>query len=565
MDTCRYLGLICLHNRNLLIQGATIVPTAFHHPARALRPAHRCAIATLAALLAGCAYPPHQVATNAFVDPFTHMAFIKGNCFVMGDVFGDGEPDEGPTHEACIDDYYLGMHEVTQGEWKAIMGTNPSSFIKCGDDCPVENVSWHDAKEYIRRLNIMTARNYRLPTEAEWEFAARERGADLRWSGTSDEAALGDYAWYGANSNETTHPVQTKRPNALGLYDMTGNVIEWIEDQWCKRYYQHSPRVNPVCTAGGFGQAARGASWRSDPRFSRAVNRYHDEADLRSDNHGFRLAMSIPGIEHEPTTDKAALHAAADYVDPVTGIGFVHVKGGTFEMGDLFGDGHPDYEQPVHQVTLSDYYISQTEVTQAQWMEASGYNPSKYRGPQLPVEQVSWNDIQEWLEHINAKTGQQFRLPTEAEWEYAARSGGKKQKWSGTSNLDEVGDYIWYKWNSNNRTHPVATKKPNDLGIYDMSGSLWEWVADRFNHFTPHAQHNPKGPEQGMLNDYRTYRGGAWDYIPELVRATQRSGKEPSYKRSWIGFRIAMDKPIDNTDAAVPESPKPEPTIGENP
>ncbi|MEW5756871.1 MAG: SUMF1/EgtB/PvdO family nonheme iron enzyme [Pseudomonadota bacterium] len=512
--------------------------------ASVIRPTFLPVACALPVLMAGCGSAPTAARSEAFTDPFAGMVFIQGSCFTMGDVFGDGEPDESPAHEACIDDYYLGAREVTQGEWKALMHDNPAHFKDCGDDCPVENVSWHDAKEYIRRLSIKTARNYRLPTEAEWEFAARARGEEFKWSGTNDEAALSAYAWHGANSGDTTHPAGSKRPNALGLYDMTGNVIEWVEDQWCKRYYQHSPRVNPVCSEGGFGQAARGGSWRSDPRFSRTINRYHDEAGLRSNNHGFRLALSAAGPQYEQTADIQALHAAADYVDPLTGIGFVRVEGGTFAMGDLFGDGHPDYERPVHQVTLADYYIAQTEVTQAQWLRAAGYNPSKYRGPHLPVEQVSWNDIQEWLERLNAKTGQRFRLPTEAEWEYAARSGGKQQKWSGTNNLEEVGDYVWYKWNSNNRTHPVATKRPNGLGLYDMSGSLWEWVADRFNYYTAEPQVNPAGPQESMLRDYRTYRGGAWDYIPELVRATQRSGKEPSYQRSWIGFRIAMDAPV---------------------
>ncbi len=243
----------------------------------------------------------------------------------------------------------------------------------------------------------------------------------------------------------------------------------------------------------------------------------------------------------EPVADAAALAATADYVDPATGIGFVLVKGGTFQMGDTHGDGSPS-ERPVHPVTVSDFYISQTEVTQRQWTRITNYNPSHFRGPHLPVDQVSWNDIQEWLAKLNKKTGRRYRLPTEAEWEYAARSGGKDEKWSGTSNPKEIGDYVWYRENSNDRSHPVATKKPNGLGIYDMSGSQWEWVHDRYDFpFPAEHQVNPTGPEQSLKNDYRTYKGGAWDYVPLIVRTTMRSGKEPSYKRRWISFRIAMD------------------------
>ncbi|MDH3672954.1 MAG: formylglycine-generating enzyme family protein [Gammaproteobacteria bacterium] len=244
--------------------------------------------------------------------------------------------------------------------------------------------------------------------------------------------------------------------------------------------------------------------------------------------------------ESEPVADRAVLAASADYVDAITGIGFVLVTGGTFEMGDLHDTGYY-YESPAHTVTLSDFYISQTEVTQRQWRRVTNYNPAYFRGPDLPVDQVSWNDIQEWLTKLNRRTGQRYRLPTEAEWEYAARSGGKDEKWSGTSNPQALGDYAWYRANSDQRSHPVATKRPNGLGLYDMSGNLWEWVADRFAYFSSQPQLDPQGPAQSVKDDYRAYKGGAWDYIPGIVRASMRSGKEPSYKRRWIGFRIAMD------------------------
>ncbi len=253
-------------------------------------------------------------------------------------------------------------------------------------------------------------------------------------------------------------------------------------------------------------------------------------------------------VSDERVADAAALAAAADYVDPATSIGFVLVKGGTFQMGDVHGSGSR-FERPVHPVTLSDFYISQTEVTQRQWNRITNYNPSHFRGPELPVDQISWDDIQEWLTKLNRKTGRRYRLPTEAEWEYAARSGGKDEIWSGTSNPDEIGDYVWYIENSDERSHPVATKKPNGLGIYDMSGSQWEWVYDRFNFpFPAEHQVNPTGPAESLKNEYRTYKGGAWDYIPKIVRASMRSGKEPSYKRRWISFRIAMDAPLTGTE-----------------
>lgn len=231
----------------------------------------------------------------------------------------------------------------------------------------------------------------------------------------------------------------------------------------------------------------------------------------------------------------------AGFTDPYTGMEFVHVKGGTFDMGDLYGVGWVE-ELPVHKVTVSDFYIGKYEVTQAQWQKVMGYNNSKFKGPDNPVDKVSWDEIQEFIKKLKEKSGISYRLPTEAEWEYAARSGGKRDKWAGTNNEAEVGDYAWYLHNAGQKSHPVGTKNPNGLGIYDMSGNLWEWVQDRFNYpFPSEHQVDPKGPSTSWKNDYRTYRGGAWDYVPRIVRVASRSGKEPDYQRPWIGFRLAKD------------------------
>ncbi|MDH3672955.1 MAG: formylglycine-generating enzyme family protein [Gammaproteobacteria bacterium] len=219
------------------------------------------------------------------------MIFVSGGCYQIGDIFDEGEPDERPVHEVCVDDFYLAEHEVTQRQWTEIMRDNPSQFADCGDDCPVERVSWDDAQEYLRRLNRKTGRNYRLPTEAEWEYAARDRGRAMRWAGTNDESELGDFAWYVVNSGNTTHPVSTKKPNRLGLYDMTGNVNEWMWDRWGKWYYRVSLRDNPRGPATGNGRASRGGSWWSVARFARIGNRYADDPSYRAGNHGLRLAL----------------------------------------------------------------------------------------------------------------------------------------------------------------------------------------------------------------------------------------------------------------------------------
>ncbi len=244
-------------------------------------------LAIFATAVPGCAT---GTGDGGATPPVAALVFVNGGCFQMGDVFGDGEADERPVHKVCVDDFYLAEHEVTQGQWMAVMGDNPSHFQDCGLDCPVENVSWDDAQAYIARLNKLTGSRYRLPTEAEWEYAARDRGLRMKWAGTNDPSKLGDFAWYGGNAGGRAHPVKTKKPNALGLYDMTGNVNEWMSDLWGKRYYRDSPRENPRGPDTGVGRDSRGGSWWSVRKFTRIANRYADDPGFRAGNHGFRLA-----------------------------------------------------------------------------------------------------------------------------------------------------------------------------------------------------------------------------------------------------------------------------------
>jgi serine/threonine protein kinase/formylglycine-generating enzyme required for sulfatase activity len=217
------------------------------------------------------------------------------------------------------------------------------------------------------------------------------------------------------------------------------------------------------------------------------------------------------------------------------GIEMVLVKGGTFDMGDTFNEGYPD-EKPVHSVTVSDFYIGKTEVTQKQWVAIMGSNPSYFIGDNRPVESVTWNDVQEFIRKLNARTGGNFRLPTEAEWEYAARGGNKSRgyKYSGSNNVDEV---AWYDGNSNDRTHPVGTKKPNELGIYDMSGNVWEWCADWYDkaYYSNSPYENPTGPASSQV---RVLRGGSWYHFGYYLRCSYRYGVYPIDRYSVIGFRL---------------------------
>ena len=224
----------------------------------------------------------------------------------------------------------------------------------------------------------------------------------------------------------------------------------------------------------------------------------------------------------------------------VNGVSFemVRVEGGTFRMGatsEQEDDADSD-EKPVHSVTLSSYYIGKTEVTQALWQAVMGSNPSNFKGADLPVECVSWDDCQEFIQKLNRLTGRNFRLPTEAEWEFACRGGNNSRgyKYSGSNYIDNV---AWYWDNSGGKTHPVGTKAPNELGIYDMSGNVWEWCSDWYADYTSYSQTDPTGPQSGS---FRVSRGGSWGSIARCCRSSGRGGSDPSDRSNILGLRLAL-------------------------
>ena len=223
----------------------------------------------------------------------------------------------------------------------------------------------------------------------------------------------------------------------------------------------------------------------------------------------------------------------------VDGVSFtmVYVPAGTFTMGATSEQGSDawEYEIPTHNVTLNSYYIGQTEVTQALWKAVMGSTPSYYQGDQLPVESVSWYDCQEFIMRLNSKTGKQFRLPTEAEWEYAARGGQSGgTKYAGSNDINSI---AWYDNNATNEPHNVATKSPNSLGIYDMSGNVCEWCQDWYGDYSSSSQTNPKGPSNGY---FRVNRGGSWSYDAGGCRVSFRGLNSPSDGYDNFGLRLVL-------------------------
>jgi len=217
---------------------------------------------------------------------------VKGGCFKMGNNFGwDDTWDEKPEHEVCLSDFYLGKFEVTQKQWQSVMGTNPSKFKECGPDCPVESVSWQDIQDFLKRLNKKNGTRYRLPTEAEWEYAARSGGKKEKFAGGNTLAPLG---WYQDNSANRVHPVGQKLPNGLGLYDMSGNVWEWLQDWHSPDYYGQSPKKNPQGPTSGVCRIVRGGCALTEAYLARTDHRRLNDPEGRFNLVGFRIAVTTP-------------------------------------------------------------------------------------------------------------------------------------------------------------------------------------------------------------------------------------------------------------------------------
>lgn len=248
-------------------------------------------------------------------------------------------------------------------------------------------------------------------------------------------------------------------------------------------------------------------------------------------------------LKQEPAKSKLE-----DLTFNVDGVSFkmIAVEGGTFKMGCNDSDADSN-EKPIHNVTLSSYYIGETQVAQALWKAVMGNNLSHFEGDNLPVVNVSWNDCQKFISKLNSMTGLNFRLPTEAQWEYAARGGRKSKgyKYSGSNNIDEV---AWYENNSHTRTgwfgikkdhqpHPVATKQPNELGLYDMGGNVWEWCSDWYGNYSSSSQTNPTGPSVGS---YRVLRGGSWGCNACFCRSSYRFSNAPGSSYRSFGLRLVF-------------------------
>jgi formylglycine-generating enzyme required for sulfatase activity len=404
----------------------------------------------------------------------------------------------GRNGEVTIKNFSIGKYECTQGLWKSVMGSNPSKFAG-DDDLPVENVSWNEVQEFIRKLNAKTGKKYRLLSSDEWEFASSggNKTRSLTYSGGN---TLDNVGWYEGNSGYKTHYVGTKKANELGIHDLSGNVREWVYDAW----------------KGGPDREIRGGSWLDGEGECRVTHRSYFAPSGRNEAMGFRLALG-------PAPDTSAPVRAPLKPADINAIEMVFVKGRAFTGTD-------------GSVTVGDFSISKYEVTQRLWKLVMGKNPSVTKGDDnLPVESVNWDDAHEFVRKLNAKTGKAYRLPTDAEWEFAAR-GGTKSKGYEYSGSNKAGDVAWYEDNSSGKIHTVGTKVPNELGIHDMSGNVWEWVSDAW--------------KEGTV--FRVVRGGSWHGGARGCRVSNRHSGNGKQNRFYdIGFRLAHDGDVGQASTPV--------------
>ncbi len=535
------------------------------------------------------------------------LVTIPPGSFIMGSSSHDG--DERPAHKVIIDySFDIGKTEVTVAQFRAFVeatgyekkgwtwGRRCSDHMGSAENRPCENqgfeqteshpivrIDYNNAKAFCKWLSQQTGQNFRLPTEAEWEYACR--------AGTTGDYAgdIEQMAWYNTTSERLIHPVARKKPNPWGLYDMHGNVWEWCEDIYYWNY-KNAPAdgsaamMSDVPADVASRRALRGGSACSPKESCRSSSRYGIYRLFRQCSTGFRIVRcakhagvgrpaSAAKKSRKPLATGAGRPARLTLTDGDIDFDFLRIDPGTFIMGSKhnYVDEYKwTYELPAHKVTINHgFYMCTTEVTLEQFglfVADTGYvtdaekqgwafNAGEEKGwhdiicqdwrfpgfvqtDAEPVTHIGWYDAVAFCQWLSEKTGRDVRLPTKAEWEYACRAGTTGD-YAGT-----LGEMAWCKWTSDTitRTHPVARKKPNSLGLYDMHGNVWEWVQDMWHDGADGAPadgsawlDSPDRPNRGVV------RGGSF-YNPSWLLRSYIRMRTPLGCRIHFnnGFRIAM-------------------------
>ena len=464
------------------------------------------------------------------------------------------------------------------------------------DDHPASSITWNDATAFCRWLSDEGNTTYRLPTEAEWEYACRA-GTTTQYYFGDDYHDLAGYCWYNRNTG-TPHPVGQLLPNNFGLFEMHGNMWEWCSDYWNEHYYQESSLSDPTGPANGLQRVVRGGTFAYNASNARSASRGFNAPSTRYYGFGFRVVAELEtesqtvagtAIAESLVSSKSGMLTQSDTLPAAIPVHEVQVKAlqrdwsdrlglpieneielpggasltmvlippGEFLMGsskeqqaqfmeaarasdDSFALSHIPGEGPQHRVRITKpFYMGKYEVTQAQWQSVMGRNPARFTGSLTqPVEQVSWDDIQPFLATLNESESvpkMTLVLPTEAQWEYACRAGTTGSHYDGESEAVLL-KYGWFLANSGGRTHSVGELKPNAFGLYDIHGNVWEWCTDWYaaDYYANSPVDDPSGPATGLRH---VYRGACWSDRPGISRTGVRNDYEPG--AHFVGFRLA--------------------------
>jgi formylglycine-generating enzyme required for sulfatase activity len=512
------------------------------------------------------------------------FAYIPAGTFVMGspaDEAGHGN-DETQHKVTLTKSLLMGTTHVTKGQFAAFVrdsghqtdaekerwatAFDGKRFSKVngaswrnpgfdqGDDHPVVCVSWNDATAFCDWLSRKEGKHYRLPTEAEWEHAARAGTQTAYpwgnnpddgngWGNCADQSLRPKFPdWSVFNWDDGymfTSPVGRFRPNAWGLYEMIGNACEWCGDWYAN--YPVGDATDPHGPDNGTLRVLRGASWLSHPIYGRCAGRYSNAPVDRYDIIGFRVVLDPdsvpPGESWAPLP--APPEGARRQVTNSVGMTLVEIKPGSFLMGSPADEPFRKPSEIQHKVTLTKpFYLATTTVTQAQWEAVMGNNPSHFQGDGLPVETVSYDDALAFCRKLSQTEGKQYRLPTEAEWEYSCRAGTTTAYFTGDG-IQSAEKAGWDSRNSDGRTHPVGGKIPNAWGLFDMIGNVWQWCEDAYRPYPKHDETDP-APRPGTA---RIVRGGSFEAAggPTRCRSASRGWFEHGYRSRDVGFRVVLD------------------------
>jgi formylglycine-generating enzyme required for sulfatase activity len=523
------------------------------------------------------------------------FVLVPGGTFWMGSPEEEerGFDYERPQHKVTVKPFLMCRTEVPNHIYRMFRPNHDIEKFEnhslTGDEHPAVGVTWDDAVAFCQ----WAGNRLRLPTEAEWEYACRAGTTTLRfWGNDFDEAAkfanvadrscpqsLKDFLtrnggdiWLGNDGQAVTAPVASYWPNAVGLYDMLGNVWEWCEDIW-HLGYDGAPSDGSAWDVGdGPYRVLRGGSWFYGPQRCSSAHRLRLDLGYRVGDVGFRPAKSleegenrffpktlgraddqksvtpvvrdskapvVEGFEYlreETVSCNDASNSVRIYLHKKTGFEFVLVPGRSFWIGSTEGeDGRFSHEGSGHQVTVRPFLICRTECTQAAWNKVGGPNLHRScpRGESFPVVLVDWNACMRW----SLENG--LRLPTETEWEYACRAGTASSRYFGDSGA-VLDDHAWTVDNAGGRLHGVGLKRLNPFGLFDMYGNAWEWCADR----------SDRVDDEGYIEELAVVRGGSFAWPVSYCTSGSRFAQDPKSAYSDLGFRPAADVPLPEKSGA---------------